>query len=158
MDRIRQYLKAIRSRVSEQDYRFLLKILNEKEMEYFNRLPEFEKRHALDTCYYIIEKYGIEDEDLIKAALFHDIGKTKASLTLHKKVIAVILGWFPFIAIHLKKYVWFLKVYYDHPRYGGDICREIGCNERMIYLVEHHHDKDVSDEELKKLQEADKKS
>ncbi|MGB9780573.1 HDIG domain-containing metalloprotein [Caldanaerobacter sp.] len=158
MKRVKQYLKAIKSRVFEEDYKFLLKILNEKELEYFNRLPEFEKRHALDTCYYIIEKYGVEDEDLIKAALFHDIGKIKAPLTVHKKVLAVVLERFPFIAMHLKKYVWFLKVYYDHPKYSRDICREMGCNERVVYFVEHHHDKEVSDEGLKRLQEADKMS
>lgn len=158
MRRIKQYLKAIRARVSEEDYKFLLRVLSKKELSCFNRFPDFEKRHALDVCYYIIDKYGIEDEELIKAALFHDIGKTEAKITPNKKAIAVILEKIPFIANFLRRYFFFLEVYYNHPKYSAKICREMGLSERVVYLVEHHHDFETLDEDVKKLQEADKKS
>lgn len=157
MGRIKQYLKAIRASISEEDYKFLHRVLSKKELSYFNRFPDFEKRHALDVCYYIIDKYG-KEEDLIKAALFHDIGKTEAKITPTKKAIAVILEKVPFITNFLRRYFLFLEVYYNHPKYSARICREMGLNERVVYLVEHHHDFETLDEDVEKLQDADKKS
>ncbi|HHW57128.1 MAG TPA: HDIG domain-containing protein [Clostridia bacterium] len=158
MNRIKQYFKAKRAKIYEKDYQFLLGFLNEKELEYFNKLPVYEKRHSLDVCYYLINKYGIEDQDLLKAALFHDIGKIKAKITLTKKVIGVILEKIPFLAKFLEKRIYFLKIYYNHPEYSTEICKEIGLNERVVDIVRHHHGRNPTDEDVIKLQEADKKN
>ncbi|AIS51964.1 hypothetical protein TKV_c07810 [Thermoanaerobacter kivui] len=96
MNRIKQYFKAKKAKIYKEDYKFLMGFLNEKELEYFNKLPVYEKRHFLDVCYYLIDKYRVEEYDLLKAALFHDIGKIKTKITPTKKAIAVILNKIPF--------------------------------------------------------------
>lgn len=158
MNRIKQYFKAKKAKIYEKDYQFLLGFLNEKELEYFNKLPVYEKRHSLDVCYYLINKYGIEDQDLLKSALFHDIGKIKAKITPERKAMAVILEKIPFLAKFTEKHIYFLKVYYNHSEYSAEICREIGFNERVIDIVRNHHDKNLIDEDVIKLQEADEKN
>jgi len=158
VNRIKQYFKAKKAKIYEEDYKFLMNFLNEKELEYFNKLPVYEKRHSLDVCYYLIDKYGVEEYDLLKAAIFHDIGKIKAKITPTKKAIAVILKKIPFLANLLERPVYFLKVYYNHAEYGAEICKEIGLNERIVGIVRHHHDNNPKDENIIKLQEADEKN
>jgi hypothetical protein len=58
----------------------------------------------------------------------------------------------------MEKHIYFLKVYYNHSEYSAEICREIGFNERVIDIVRHHHDKNLIDEDVIKLQEADEKN
>ncbi|ADD02071.1 MULTISPECIES: HDIG domain-containing metalloprotein [Thermoanaerobacter] len=158
MDRIKQYFKAKRAKIYEKDYKFLMNFLNDKELEYFKKLPVYEKRHSLDVCYYLIDKYGIKEHDLLKAAIFHDIGKIKAEITPFKKAIAVIFNKFPLLANFLERYFYFLKIYNNHTEYSAQICKEIGLNERIIDIVKHHHDKIPKDEDIIKLQEADERN
>nr|WP_236617411.1 HD domain-containing protein [Thermoanaerobacter sp. A7A] len=49
-------------------------------------------------------------------------------------------------------------MYYNHAEYGAQICKEIGLNERIVDIVRHHHDKNSIDEDVIKLQEADKEN
>ncbi|UZQ83804.1 hypothetical protein OEI98_000939 [Thermoanaerobacter sp. RKWS2] len=61
------------------------------------------------------------------------------------------------MAKFLEKHIYFFKVYYNHAEYGAEICKGIGLNERIVGIVRHHHDKNLMDEDVIKLQEADKK-
>lgn len=158
MNRFIQYFKALTANIGDKDYGFLNSLLNKKEREYFMRLPVFEMRHSLDVCYTLISKYGISDKELLKAALFHDIGKIKAKITVNKKSFAVLIKKIPVLASYLEKRLYFLHVYYNHPVYGGAICKEMALGDRVIYIVEHHHDIVINDEDILKLQMADKEN
>ncbi|AIS52053.1 hypothetical protein TKV_c08710 [Thermoanaerobacter kivui] len=158
MNRVLQYFKSLTAGIYDRDYEFLKKFLTKRELEYFNRLPVYEKRHSLDVCYTLMDKYKVKDEELLKAALFHDIGKIKVKITPDKKAIAVLIKKIPPLARYLEKRLYFLQVYYNHAEYSGEICKEIGLSDKVIYIVKHHHDKNVKDEDVIKLQRADKEN
>lgn len=158
MTRIKQYLKAKRARINDNDIKFLKEILNADELAYFNKLPLFEKRHSLDVCYYLINNYGIKDVDILKAGLFHDIGKIEAKITPEKKAIAVLLKRIGFLSTFFGNNIRFLNVYYNHPELSSKICKKLGMNEVTIYIIKHHHDKDISDENILKFQKADREN
>lgn len=158
VNRFIQYFKALTASIKNEDYNFLNNFLNKKEIEYFMRLPVYEMRHSLDVCYALINKYGINDDELLKAALFHDIGKIRAKITVNRKSVAVLIKKIPKLARYLEKRLYFLHVYYNHPAYSGEILKEMDLSNRIIYIVEHHHDKGINDEEILKLQMADKEN
>jgi hypothetical protein len=63
-------------------------------VELFQRMPAYDRRHALGVLR-TLQKQGREDPDLLAAALLHDVGKTVSEagrLRLWHRVAMVLLG------------------------------------------------------------------
>ncbi len=115
---------------------------------YYGQWDEtFYTLRVFETCKQLIKKtrMNIDEEIVLTAALFHDVGKTK--LDTEEKI---------------------KKEWDDHPDYGAEIVREILRDrgfkndfvEKVVYLVKHHDDRPnkvqmVRTLELKILQDAD---
>ncbi|WP_051585948.1 HD domain-containing protein [Caldanaerobius polysaccharolyticus] len=154
----KQFYTYYTAKISDEDWKFLSKYLNEKQLKIFLKLPLYEQRHSLDVAYNILNMSPDASSDLVIAALMHDIGKGN-SLTPMKKAIAVLLDKLAqSLAVKLSKRWPFLYTYYNHPAIGGKIAAKIGLSKRCVYLIEHHNDKNPVDKEIIMLQKADGKS
>jgi putative nucleotidyltransferase with HDIG domain len=142
-------------------------LLTVPELDLFKQLPVPDQNHSLRVLS-SLEANGETDPDLLKAALLHDIGKISHPLQRWERVFAVLLGGgFPGIAaawgqkdprgIHRP-----LVVTNQHPIWGADLVEQAGSSQRVIWLVRHHEEEDLTGlfdqggvELLQKLQKAD---
>lgn len=96
--RIRQFLRAIKAKLTNDDIIFINKYLNKKEQNLFFAMRVYDQRHVLNVAYTaqeIVKKNKYENIDynlLIRACLLHDVGRTAKDICLMDKVISVLLG------------------------------------------------------------------
>ena len=111
------------------------------------------------------------DVVLCRAALLHDVGKSRHPLAVWQKTLAVLAksiapGWSRKLGMDesLSPLRAPFVVRVHHPRWGGEILRECGAEAAVIWLVEHHQmdDKPLRDHPLHArlvaLRRADKAS
>ena len=166
--RIRQLIRVFMSyfsNISYNDNIYLKKYLNYKQLNLFNELSMYEKKHSLYIARDIENNYrnNISDRELeilIKASLLHDVGKIKSKLNLFDRVFFVIMNGL--IKDNLKKIKirsleYKIYVYYNHGEIGYELLKN--CSEdEMLYLVRYHHNKCLNDYKLKILQKFDERN
>ncbi len=129
-------------------YEIVCDLYSDTEHFYFGQWDEtFYTLRVFETCRSLIKRsrVNVEEDVILTAAIFHDIGKTK--LDTEEKI---------------------REEWDDHPTYGAEITREIlrdqgysnGFVEKVVYLVKHHDNRPgkvemVRSDELKILQDAD---
>ncbi|MBA5851844.1 HDIG domain-containing protein [Clostridium sp. cel8] len=150
--RIKQFYWNLCSKINDNDLEFLRNNLNETEMKLFNKLSLSERKHSIRVAYdveKICYRKNMDSKLLIKAALFHDIGKSLKRLNIIDKSIMVLLDKFTFGK--MKKFnncfkISKINIYYYHSKLGADILRKSGFNEKIIYFVENHDNKNIKDD------------
>ncbi|MCR3758849.1 HD domain-containing protein [Clostridium felsineum] len=142
VERINQFFKYVYSYVDDDDKLYIEKYLNSREKELFYKLSIHEQKHAVNVARDVDKRCS--EEDMIKAALLHDIGKIYIKLNLIDKSILVILD---FISKgKLKKFSKIKKVYchYNHSYIGYCMLKELE-NEEVLFLVKNHHNNSIKD-------------
>jgi hypothetical protein len=163
--RFRQGWSGLRSTLPA-DYEEVVGRLPSPIRSAFETLPTFDRAHLCAVCRWLHDR-GETDDDLLTAALLHDLGKTAAGgrLTLIDRILNVLLanaapsvlqrlaelpatGWRQGIALAV-----------HHPQLGASRARELGCSERACWLVAHHADDPLPDDaQLRLLIEADRRA
>lgn len=165
--RIWQFWQSFKPSLSQGDWDRIRLFLSPVEIIIFTKLPVSDQNHSFRVFNSLLEA-GESDEDLIKAALLHDIGKGLHSLKRWERVFSVVVGGFlPKLAhrwgegepVGLKRPLVIIR---QHPDWGAELASEAGCSEDLIWLIQHHEkDQPPPDtsqrklELLKKLQIAD---
>lgn len=101
-------------------------------------------------------KDNIKYDDLIKVALLHDIGKINYNMNLIQKSFMVILD--KMFKENTKKYYKFkiVDTFYNHGEIGYKLLKNMGYDERFLYLVKNHHNNDIiGDKVLNFLKKCD---
>lgn len=119
--------------------------LRPKEIELFEMLPDVEQQHAYRVMNTIQQEGGAE-RDLLAAALLHDVGKVRVSLTLIERSIAVIVTSFmPGFARSIadgkasvlrRAFV----VQARHPEWGAEMAEFAGSSPRTVELIRKHQE------------------
>jgi putative nucleotidyltransferase with HDIG domain len=160
--RVKQFYWSITSRVSAKDEEFIKEYLNAQEICLFQKLPDYEKMHAIKVAKDVEKLYNGEEERkviLMKAALLHDIGKASHRLTPVNKSVIVILD--SISSGRIKKYdnIKKINVYYNHADIGYNMLKKFGYEERFLYLIKNHHnDNIIGDKELDILKKCDSRN
>ena len=165
--RVWQFWQSLKKSPRLDEWKKAQGILNPAELELFSKLPVPDQNHSLRVLS-TLESAGEIEPDLLKAALLHDIGKTRYPLNRWERIFAVLIeGFFPQTAkdwgkkepkgLHRP-----LAIIYQHPFWGADLAEKAGSNQRVIWLIRHHQTLDLTGlldqggvELLKKLQKAD---
>lgn len=160
--RIKQLFWHLNDRVTADDRRFINNILSKKEIELFNKLTISEQKHCIKVAYEVKEKCDndskLDRENLIKAALLHDIGKINYNMNIISKCILVIMD--KITNGKLKKFykIKAIQSYYNHGEKGYKILKANGCSEKVLFLVKSHHKENIyNDKELNILKMCDGK-
>lgn len=161
--RVKQFYWSITSKIELNDLKIINKYLNEEEKKLFSSLSTFEQKHSVNVASDVIKscrENGINNEEFVKAALLHDIGKICKRLNPIEKSIMVMAD--SITKGRLKKYknIKTIDVYYNHGDKGYNILKNAGgYNERLLYLVKNHHNNFiVGDKEMDILRSCDSKN
>lgn len=147
--RVKQFALSVTSKMTKDDEDFLKQYLNNEEIILFNKLSVDERKHsvrvarsvkdelALNMC--TSKETGLQEDDIIKASLLHDIGKITVRSNPIEKSIIVILD--KITSGKLKNMTDNRKVksYYNHGIIGYEMLKKYGYNEEFLELVRDHH-------------------
>jgi len=139
--------------------------LNPQELELFLQMSHSDQRHGY-RVYQLLQKNGYTDDDLLAAALLHDVGKVHANLSAWDRAVAVLGETFmPRKAKEWgegEKSGWkrTFVVREQHAAWGGDMAEKAGSRRAVIDLILRHQDPKLvnnneKDERLVLLQWAD---
>ena len=157
--RVKQFYWAINSKMDKKDYNFLHNNLNEDELKLFYKLSVQEQKHSIKVAYdveKVCKNNNLDSKLLMKAALLHDIGKTHKKLNLIDKSIIVLADNITKGSIKKFSNIKKINVYYNHGKIGRDILKNYNYDEKLLYLIENHHNHNVmGDIELEILRMCD---
>ncbi len=137
--RIKQFYRGLKAKVTPEDLQFLRSYLTAEETALFRRLRISEQRHCLNIAYDCLAEKE-HSPLLIKAALLHDVGKTKSNLTLVNKALAVLVKKLripgKILPVFLTKALYYKE---QHPVIGAEILQRLGTEAPVIFLTRYHH-------------------
>ncbi|MBT3241052.1 MAG: HD domain-containing protein [Chloroflexi bacterium] len=164
--RINQFLLALLAKPGKKDLVFVSSILNSEQFGLFKKFQASEQFHAIAVCRQILEQVD-NDEDLLTAALLHDIGKIRYPLNIFDRIM-IVLGnkLFP---NQIK--IWgknepkgFFKAFVVsemHPKWGAEMVKKTNASPMVLSLILRHQDNIIKfenseeDQFLKVLQYCD---
>jgi putative nucleotidyltransferase with HDIG domain len=166
--RVKQFLKAISAKITEEDLKLVNQFLSHSEIELFNKLPVYDRKHCINVAKDIMnetteEKFNkynkeISYRTLIKAALLHDIGKLYKTLNPIDKSILVLLN--KATKSKLKNYKGLKKVhvYYNHGEEGYKLLKDKDYDNKFLDIIKNHHSKDIDCPYVKIIKKYDDKN
>ena len=141
--RIWQFQQSFNSSLSQIAWDRIRLYLSPGEIILFSRMPVPDQNHCYRVFNSVLDE-GENDEDLIKAALLHDIGKGLHPLRRWERVFAVLVGGFsPELAIawgngEPEGFKRPLVIIHKHPDWGAELARETGSSETVVWLIQNH--------------------
>ncbi len=164
--RASQFLHLLTAKRKREHRRFVYEILDPSMAALFFRMSDPDQAHSVRVFQALVDQ-GEEDENLLRAALLHDVGKSLHPLRAWERSLVVITnrilpnqvlkwgqgephGWRkPFV------------VALQHPEWGAALVQQEGGSETLVTLIRYHQEhalpnirEDVQ-ELLKRLQTAD---
>ncbi|MFL5760787.1 MAG: HD domain-containing protein [Thermomicrobiales bacterium] len=164
--RFRQTLAALTARLDACCAELVDQHLTDEQAIAFRELSQHDQAHLCRVAQRLITE-GDPNEDLIVAALLHDIGKvsTTGRVRLIDRIAKVLLARFaPRILARLTArptHKWFEGLYLavKHPAIGAERAAALGCSQRTCWLIAHHEDAgQLDDDALCQLVAADRET
>lgn len=120
-------------------------VLNAKESALFFRFPVGEQRHSYQVME-LLQTNGQTNENLLTAALLHDIGKVRYPMWLWERVLIVLVKAF----MPQRLQVWGqgeakgwkrpFVIREQHPAWGAQLAKAAGSSPLTIRLIARHQD------------------
>jgi len=161
-----QFLHLLTAKLKREHRRFVYEMLNPSMAALFFRMSDPDQSHSVRVFQTLVDQ-GEEDEDLLMAALLHDVGKSLHPLRAWERSLVVVtnrilpnqvLKWG-----QGEPYSWRkpFVVALQHPEWGAALIQQEGGSETLVTLIHYHQEhappnigKDVQ-ELLERLQTAD---
>jgi len=160
VSRVRQFLAAVRARVSDDEMAVLEQHLDPSQRELFWEMSPIDQRHCLDVFNNLLQQ-GHSDPDLLRAALLHDVGKR--GIRLWHRVASVLLEAFwpalleKLAVNHPQSWLYGFYIYRYHADLSAELAERSGCSPSVVELVRGHHTPSEN-EQAQALWESDRLS
>jgi hypothetical protein len=158
---VRRFLRALTARVDPAERQVIAAYLTPAQQQLFWAMMVQDQRHSLDV-FYTLQRRGCRDQDVLLAALLHDVGKGR--IRLWQRVVFVLLqtgapgllhrlaqpngsGWRQAMAS--------LK---DHGFRGATLAQEAGASPAVVELIRNHQRLDGGDRRAALLRTAEESS
>lgn len=165
-----QFFKAIGARVTGADRALVESVLTTPaQRALFDRMPAADQRHAV-ALLHTLRAEGHDHPALMQAALFHDVAKSGAGITVFHRVIVVLLqafrpAWLAWLVRDAEQSLWRRPFahYVEHPAIGARWAEGAGCLPMAVSMIRRHQSPvspssdTLEDQLLRLLQAADDK-
>ena len=163
--RVGQFLRALTARASEEEVEQAIRILTPEARALFRCQAVQDQRHAL-VVYHALRQAGHTNQQLLAAALLHDVGKAAARLPAWQRAVIVLLEHFaPCLLTRLSQeeprgWARPFVIHARHPEVGSRWAQKAGCTPLTVALIRRHQDgltgrQTEEDQLLAALQAAD---
>ena len=160
ISRVRQFLAAVRARVSDDEMAVLEQYLDPSQRDLFGAISPIDQRHCLDVFKALLRQ-GHSNPDLLRAALLHDVGKRRISLW-HRVAGVLLEAFWPTLLEKLavnrpQSWLYGFYIYRYHANLSAELAERSGCSPSVVELIRGHHTPSEN-EVAKALWEADRLS
>jgi hypothetical protein len=165
--RISQALRALVAFSQPVEREVAAQYLSPELLALFDGMRRSEQLHGLNVLRSVLAQ-GQTPRDLAVAALLHDVGKTRYTVRIWQKTLAVAVQTLaPGLYARLSQgdpAQWWLRpfaVKAQHPVWGAEMLARAGTSDTAVWLVAHHQDEPTqwtnhpSFHLLQRLQQAD---
>ncbi len=145
--RIKQALRGLFAFVQVVDEATPARYLSPAELTLFRQMRHSEQLHALHVLRDVLAQESETPAELAVAALLHDVGKSRYTLRIWQKTIAVAVEklapslykhWSDGESVTLWTRPFVVKAH--HPAWSAEMLRQAGSVESARWLVAHHQD------------------
>lgn len=154
--RVAQFFRALTARVRADECDLVRERLAPAQAALFLRMPRSDQRHCLNV-YHTLVRAGYRQEDLLRAALLHDVGKAATCIgpetgggpgawrmTVFHRVAIVLLQamaprWLDILAADGRSWKAPFAVHARHAQAGAKWAAGAGCSPAVVALIRGHH-------------------
>jgi hypothetical protein len=143
--RVRQFWHNLTATPTLEEITDINHVLSAPLMDLFFTLQPSEQAHSLWIYHELLEQ-GEAHQDLLVAALLHDVGKNRYPLRLWQRVIIVMgTSLFPERVKHWRlddtcSWKRSFVVAERHAAWGAEMAKYAGASPTTVKLIKHHHD------------------
>lgn len=142
--------------LSEDETLKIANVLTDDQIALFSRQNPAGQQHAF-RVFQRLTRDGLDNQDLLVAALLHDVGKIRYKSFWWDRPLVVILGFF--FPTRIKEWGknkhngWRrpFVIREQHALWGAEYARQAGCTPLTIDLILHHQDRDRTSHELPEI-------
>ena len=141
--RLGQFLRHVTAREAALDLTPARRALSGEALALFRRMPPGDQHHALEVLARLRARGPVAD-DLVAAALLHDVGKALAGRAPLWRAAVILLGRSGRGALqrlaspHPTSWRYPLYVLLHHATLGAALCERAGCSPAVVRLVRLH--------------------
>ena len=158
--RVAQFFRAAFARVRADEYDLIRERLTPAQAALLGRMSRSDQRHCLDV-YTTLVRAGYRQDDLLIAALLHDVGKSVPAspggrpgpdggawrMTIFHRVAVVLLQgftglgprWLARLAADGRGWKAPFAVHAHHAKIGAEWAAGAGCSPTVVALIREHH-------------------
>lgn len=139
--RVKQFFWAITAKLTPEEQDFIKQYLSEEEEKLFNQLKVYEQKHCINVAKALQnEVQDMNQENMIRAGLLHDIGKIKYPIGPIRKSMMVLLDKFTKGKIAKYTRLGMVRCYYEHPQLGYELLKQkSGYQDEFLRFIQQHH-------------------
>lgn len=139
MHRVGQFVAHIRARVEPQEQALAVRLLPPAGVELFSAMPVADRRHGLDVAERLLAA-GLDDADLLGAALLHDAGKGHGMRLWHRVGGVLLEAVSPRLLHRLAdpdpaSWRHGFHLYLHHAQLSAQAALAAGCSGRLVAFI-----------------------
>ncbi|MGH2509456.1 MAG: hypothetical protein ACRDHZ_18925 [Ktedonobacteraceae bacterium] len=151
LGQVRQQLGFV-APLSTKDRAEVAHLLPSAALALFTSMSAADQQHSLRVCRGL-QARGQHEQDLLVAALLHDVGKAAGRVPFWTRPVIVLgkrytpqllkhLAVYPARELPLSRWRRALSYAWWHAEFGADLAAEIGLNARTVHYIRMHHQPD----------------